>query len=96
MEVTLASDGTLLEMADNRIWTSLVKEVKCISAKKSLEISQDVGVGTWQGTAVVTSAEPGYAFIEKTGYLIPVWKITGELEGINENYAWNPVIDAVK
>lgn len=97
IEVALAVDGSVTEIADHRIWCRLVDRVPCISSAESLSVVKKVGVGNWPGKAVVESVAKDYVLIPETGFLIPAWQIQGYLVGSDgTQIAWNPEIDAMK
>ena len=97
ISVAIGENGELIELGDARIWGDFYKKVECISAKESVSIARDVGVGEWNGSAYISSIKSGYSFIEDTGYLIPVWNISAKLiTASGTEYDWSPVIDAIK
>ena len=97
VSVFLTIDGELMSISDGRILGEYVQDVDCISPFGAIEIARDVGVGESNGTAHISSIESDYAFIDKTGYLIPAWKIIARLEMESGSvYDWLPVINAVK
>lgn len=95
--VAIGENGALSALSDSRVYCGYVKDVPCISPLQSIHIAQDVGVGEWDGVAHVASVKDGFAFIEDTGYLIPTWELNATfVSALGQEYAWNPVIDAIK
>lgn len=95
ISIDLGEEGRLLSIADSRTYHTFYKELPAISPMESLEIAQDVGVGPWEGPAYINAVEPSYYFNKETGYLIPTWKIAGEIvssDGVKHH--WTPNIDA--
>jgi hypothetical protein len=63
----------------------------------SIKIAQDVGVGEWNGIAYISSVESEYAFLEDTGYLIPIWNINARfVDTLGNEHSWKPQISAIK
>ena len=97
VSVTIGENGQLLEISDGRRWCEFTENVNCISPYDSIEIAQEVGVGEWNGTAVVTDVNEGYSFIDDTGYLIPTWNIVADMQTASgKQYTWSPVVDAIQ
>lgn len=95
ISIDLGEDGRLLSLADERTFHTFYKETPAISPMNSLEIAQTVGVGPWEGPAYIKAVEPSYYFNRETGYLIPTWKIDGELVSPDgTRHRWTPHIDA--
>jgi glycopeptide antibiotics resistance protein len=97
VSIFLTVDGELMYISDGRIWGEYVRDVNCISPFESIGIAQDIGNIVWNGTAHISSVESDYVLIDKTGYIIPAWKINAYFISESDNkYDWFPLIDAVK
>jgi len=95
--VAIGENGVLSSISDGRIYGEFYQEVETISPRQAVEIAQDIGVGSWSGTAYVEDVEPYYYYNKETGFLIPTWRITARFVAESgDEYSWEPNIDAVK
>lgn len=95
--ITIGEDGDVMGIEDGRIYAEYYKEIELTSPSDAINIASNVGVGAIKCKASVSSVKADYYYNEDTGYLIPTWRIEGEM--INQyggTYSWNPNIEAVK
>ena len=95
--ITIGEDGDVMGIEDGRIYAEYYKEIELTSPSDAINIASNVGVGAIKCKASVSSVKADYYYNEDTGYLIPTWRIEGEMiNQYGDTYSWNPNIEAVK
>lgn len=97
VEIVIGEDGNLISIDDKRIYAEFYKEVELTSPNNAINIASNVGVNNINVKASVSSVESDYYYNKSTGYLIPTWRIVGEVTNLDgDTYSWTPNIEAIK